>query len=341
MKSDERKFGLDLIKFWAIIGVVIIHSCNYSLPVTSSNFAFSLLWGSVTRASVPLFLMTSGALMLSKQYSLKKLFGKNLLRIIAAMLFWGFMYKVFHLWQNNALSFDAIIQGAKEVLLFKQEFHLYYLHIIIIVYLFLPVTSVLVKNANKAQLEYMLLIWLFFSVIYPCLRLFWPFNLFGSITNLWELNLVYSSIGYTVFGYYINKFNPFKKCDFLLAILGFLLTFCLTFYVSLKQGFLYETFLSGTSVGVCLLASGVFSMLNRADIKSERFSFFVKNVSKGSFAIYLIHIIFLEILKDVGFTANILPSVISIPLISFAVFVLSLVSYFILAKIPILNKWVI
>lgn len=57
----------------------------------------ALFWASVSHASVPLFLMASGALLLDpgRELTLRKLYTKNFPRLLIALLFWAVCYKLF------------------------------------------------------------------------------------------------------------------------------------------------------------------------------------------------------------------------------------------------------
>ena len=64
--TDTRDGSIDFLKALAIFGVLTIHTCTlgYQTPVGSSSWGAAVFWGAVTRASVPIFLMCSGALLL-------------------------------------------------------------------------------------------------------------------------------------------------------------------------------------------------------------------------------------------------------------------------------------
>lgn len=131
---------IDLIKVVAIIGVVAIHTCSggFQAPLMSFDWLSAVFWRCLTSASVPLFFMCSGATLLrpEKDLPIKRLYSKNMLRIVVALFAWALLYKLFHLMASGALSGAGLFQAVKELLLFNHEFHLYYLHIIIIVYAF-------------------------------------------------------------------------------------------------------------------------------------------------------------------------------------------------------------
>jgi len=208
----ERNSSIDLLKTVAIFGVIVIHTCSgaYNDPIPSLGWISAVLWGSIVRASVPIFFMCSGALLLTphKLLSLKKLYTGNLLRIVAAMFVWALAYKGYHLLVSGSFTLSACFQALKEVLLFKHEFHLYYLHILMLVYVFLPITRVFVKNASGKELQYALAVWFLLGIIYPTVRAFWPFSLLTGIPAQWLMNMTYAAIGYGVLGYCLSCSPP-------------------------------------------------------------------------------------------------------------------------------------
>ena len=86
----KRDLGVDLAKAVSILGVIMVHisSQGYNFPIGSFNWSAAVFWGSVVRGSVPIFFMCSGVLFLDpeRELPLKKLYGRYLLRIAAAML---------------------------------------------------------------------------------------------------------------------------------------------------------------------------------------------------------------------------------------------------------------
>ena len=339
----ERDISIDIIKVIAIIGVVIIHTCRFDVPVLSPDWLSSLFWRSVCGAGVPLFLMASGAIMLdeAKELSIKKLYLKNILRIIIAMFVWGIVYKIYHLLKADTFSIVTLIGAVKEVLFFNQEFHFYYLHMILIVYAFLPITRVFINSASQTQLKYALLLWFVLAIVYPALLAFGPFNRLGGITNQWGINLTYASIGFGILGYYLKKYPLARAKALILLICGLLLTFGLTLYKSRDIGMLYENFLNGNSVPIYLLSVGIFGLVKDININSEKLKNTVSWLSKSSFCIYLVHMLIMYLMKEIGMNIDFAPYIISIPLFAFLLLALSITFYFVLSKIPFVKKWLI
>ena len=341
----SRDLSIDILKAIAIFGVIIIHTCSYNYEIASVNWITSVFWGSAARASVPIFFMCSGALLLAprKNFSTKRFFKKKVLRILVAMLFWAMAYKVFHLLVGHNLSIANIFQSFKEVLLFNQEFHLYFLQIILIVYLFLPITKIITEHATKRQLEYSLVLWFALGIVFPTVYIYWPFTLLSDIPMQYKISMTYSAIGYGLLGYYLKQYPLQNRKGYtVLTIIGFLITFGGTYISSSRQGVLDPHFLEGMSVGVCILAAGIFGICISA--KSPENKIIRKSavyLSKASFCIFLTHLFFIYALSSLGITAAILPTAVSIPLVAIIILICSTLTYEVLSRIPIVNEWLI
>ncbi len=342
-KNAERNVFIDIVKIIAIIGVVIIHNCDFSTAVGCSEWNISLFWRSLSGASVPLFLMASGAVMLDekKELPLKKLYLKNILRILFAMFFWATVYKFYHLFDANEFTFATAVNAVKEALVFNQEFHFYYLHMIIIVYVFLPVTRLIVKHSDKKQLEYLIVLWILLAIVYPTLIRFHPFTLLSGMTVTYGINLTYASIGYGIWGYYLSKYPLSRLASVISAFFGAVSMFALTLCESLDAGVLSEHYLSGNALCALMLATGIFAMAYHTDIRSLKAKSVILWMSKSSFCVYLIHMLVIYILKDNGFDTKFATGLISVPVYAFVVIAICMGVYGILSKIPFVKKWLI
>jgi surface polysaccharide O-acyltransferase-like enzyme len=344
----ERNLAIDLLKATSILGVLIVHSSvgGYSYPIGSPNWLTSLFLAGMSRACVPVFLMCSGALLLDpeKELSLKTLYAKYIPRILAALFFWAMAYKFYDLLIRRDISAEAVIRALKEVLLFKHENHFYYLHIVLLVYAFLPVARLFVKYADKRLEEYALLLWFVLGIVYPTLRPCWPFTLLSGIPLQWLMNMTYASLGYALLGHYMLKYPLNRKFVYLLAAAaGFATVFFGTWLTSARQNGFNEHFYEGMSVGVALLAFGSFGFCTARLGRSvpAKIAPLVTFGSKASFCIYLVHIFFLKAFASLGFTVRILPCVVSIPLLVAANIACSVCVYLLLSRIPPVKKWLI
>lgn len=341
-----RSWNIDLLKTIAIVGVVCIHisAAGLSNPLGSPDWLASVFWGSLTRGSVPLFFLCSGALLLdpNRDLTLKKLYGKRMLRLLAALFFWAMAYAVFRLAMDGALSPPTLWQAAKEVLLFRHENHLYYLHIALLFYAFLPVTRLFVRHADRRLLEYALGLWFLLGILYPTLSPLWPFTLLRGIPQQWQMNMTYASIGYGALGYYLQAYPPRGRTGAVLALLGFGLTFGGALAISLRQGALYQHLWEGMSVGVCLLATGIYALCvtSRAQ-PSGQMRAILARCSQGSFCVYLVHVFVISLFARAGLTVALAPCLVSIPLVVCANLLCSGLIYLLLSRVPVVNKWLI
>lgn len=342
----RRAWELDLVKTAAIAGVVLIHvsAGGFAAPAGSFNWLSALFWGSVSRAGVPLFLMCSGALLLDpgRELPLKRLYGHNLLRLLAALLFWATAYKLFRLYTAGWLTGASLYQGVKEVLLFLHEPHLYYLHIMLLVYICLPVTRVFVRHADRRQMEYALAVWFALGILYPTLQPFWPFTLLSGIPVQWMLNMTWAAIGYGVLGWYLRRRPPDRRWGAGLCLTGFALTFFGTWAGTLRRGTLYTHFLEGMTVGVCLLAAGVYALCcGSRHAPGARTAGLLAFWSRASFCVFLVHVFFLELFRANGWMLGELPALLSIPLVALALLGCSGAVYAVLSRIPGVRRWLI
>ena len=193
-------------------------------------------------------------------------------------------------------------------------------------------------------MEYALLLWFALGILYPTVRSFWPFTLLSGIPLQWLMNMTYAAMGYGLLGYYLKKYPlPWKNTYLLVGLSGFAFIFVGTWWMSFRQNSLYTHSLEGMTLGVALLAIGVFGLSTACISKFQDgkvFSLFTFE-AKASFCIFLVHTFFSNIFSLVGFTVKFLPCLISIPVIVIVNLICSNCVYLILSNIPVVNKWLI
>lgn len=338
-----RANDIDLVKAIAIVCVLIIHSCRYTAPVMSFNWISTVFWGSVSRSAVPLFFMCSGVIFFDpeRKLTIKKLYGKYILRIIVALFFWAMAYKVYFLVSDGRFNPTELLFAVKELFLFKHYTHFYYLHIIILFYALVPVLRVFTKNAARTELRYALSLWFVVGILYPTLAPYWPFTLLSGMPKQWLLNMTWSSVGYGLLGYYLKKYPISLKLSLPALISGFGVIFGGTLYFSYIKGALDARFFEGMTVGVMLLAVGIFSVAGKISTRMSNASIkLTEYISKGSFCVYLIHLILWDRLVRAGILPDSLPLAL-IPVFAIGILLVCLLIYFVLSKLPIINKWLV
>ena len=343
--SEKRNDAIDLIKSFAIIGVLLIHvsAGGFTHSVLSLPWNVTLFWASVSRASVPLFFMCSGALLLrpEKPYSLRRILKRNLPHILVALFVWAMIYQIYWLWRTGTLDGPNLFHAFKKVLLFQHEQHLYYLQITILLYLSIPLLRVFTDAATKHQLQYALLLWFALGIAYPTLKGFWPFTLLTGIPTQYLINMTWASLGYCLLGHYITRYPvryhllwPLLWAAGLLMILGG------TAWFSYWAESLQTRFFEGMSIPVAVMAAGIFGSLCQVHLgpKGKKIA---RTISSASFCIYLVHLLFLHELSRFGYSAATFSPWFSIPVMTLADFFLSFLFWFFARKVPLVRRWLI
>lgn len=99
--------------------------------------------------------MISGTLFLDREISMKKIYSKNILRLVISFFVWSSIYAVF-VHGSVMDKVTAIIKG---------PFHMWFIFMIIGLYICLPIIKAIVKNPFTAK--YFLVIALIVTFIFP------------------------------------------------------------------------------------------------------------------------------------------------------------------------------
>lgn len=347
----RRSVPVDAAKTLAIFGTLLIHASadgGFAWPVGSARWTVNLFWSSLLRCAVPVFLMCSGALLLppEKTVTPRRVWTHYLPRILAALLFWAAAYALLPLLLDKAatgvLELSSLRQALTDLLLFRHKSHLYYLHILLLVYALLPLTRLFAARADRTLLTYALALWFLLGCLLPALRGFPPLSQVGGIPAQYAINLTWASVGYTLLGHVLRREAARLRPGLWAGLftLGFAMTFGLTLWLSLRRGELYLGFLQGTAPGVCLQAAGLFGLCQWA-FRDRAGCRFTETVSRASFCIYLVHLFFLAPLVERDFSAGVFHPLWAVPALAAAVFALSFLVWLVLRRIPLVNRYLI
>ena len=343
LKKEKRIEYLDLLRIIAIIGVIVIHVTTREITENNiENLKINLLFlfDGFVRWCVPIFIMISGTLLLSKDYSLKELYFKKILRIITAFIFWSIIYVVF---LDDKFINELVIRK-----LLVGNYHMWFLLMIIGLYILTPLFKKIVESETLTK--YFLTIWIVISLLLPTIYdvillmtensyIVTAINAFKYNLNKLEIALSYS--GYFVLGYYLYKKNFSKKSRigiYILGIIGAVLTTILTMIVSKKVGKYSDIYSQYLTLNVFLESVAVY-VFAKYHFKTNKV---FKNVAKCCFGIYLVHVLVLEKGESIlGINALSFNPILSVPLITISVFLIALLISEILNKIPILKKYIV
>lgn len=344
----KRKINIEFIRVFAMFFTVVIHVSNvyiYSFDkISDFNYLTAVLFNSMARICVPLFFMISGIFLLKEEYDRKKYFGR-IKKYILILIVWSIIYALI----NNKVSFDSSIFSVLFNSLFNANMtsrHLWFMYAIIGIYIALPFIHNMYKNLSMELKNLFLILWMGLSglvvIIIPITRV-----LTGLTINIDYpvpiLNATYY-LGYFISGrilYEKFKDTKFDKQKNILCIVIYLLstlvTSLSTYFISKISNGVYDSMMWYRSIFIIISAFAIFILIvvNEDKIKNKN----ILKLSKYSFGIYLIHVIFLSIIKhNFGFINY--NAIILIPLLSLIIYILSLISSIILKKLPIVNKMI-
>lgn len=352
--SPKRDIAADVLKCICCVCVIVIHTASQSissLRIDDPNWFCALFWGTLCRFAVPIFFMVSGALLLppEKKISTWRIYEHYFFRILVCLLFWALMYELYFIagyWilyrQFEAVWFwDAIMN----VLTFNHHFHLYYLQVLLVFYVLLPVLRGFVAGADRSTLRYVLGVWFALGIILPYVFTFEPFSELEGILSEYPISLTYASLGYGLLGYYLKTADIRRehlKYFVIVFIVGFLGIYVPTVIVSHVQDSNYLGLLDAFTPPVVILSVGIYGIVTAlCRDKTEADMPFAVWMSKASFCVYLVHHFFVMLIRTYLYTAYRTLCILTIPGLAFVVLLASLLVYIILKRIPWVNKHLI
>ena len=229
--TGSRIAAVDYAKTLAIVCVVMIHVSSEVLlgrQIGSAAWLEGLFWSSLARGAVPLFLMCSGVLFLDRSggLSVRRIWKRNIPHILLALLVWAAVYKLVPRFLHEKLTAEALRTILLELLCGQHEGHLYFLHIMLLVYAALPVTYTFAANADEKTERYALAFWIVSGVLLPTAKGLGLLHAFSGIFLQWPLMLAWAAIGCTWLGHFLMNRDPLPvhlAAAMLLA--GFLICF--------------------------------------------------------------------------------------------------------------------
>lgn len=344
MEGKTRDPGLDVIRSLAIVFVLVIHTAANGLVKAPGSFDWwsALLWSAPARPAVPMFFMCSGALMLCRDITPRRIFTHNMPRILCAMFAWAFLYH-FAALVDDGFTLAGLWDAVKCTILLKHEFHFYFLHMLILVYAFLPVARVFVRSASRRELEYLLGLWAVTGILIPVLIHFRPFTLVEQLETRYMMGKAYSCVGYALLGHYLRQYGgtvPRKWYGLSLGA-GLAVTVGGCAVLSLRSGALDSIFLDGMSPGALLTAMGLFGLAVTRKGWPAPVVKAAGRLARAAFCTYLCHILVLRVLLRLGIDSGASPCLLWIPVVCLLLLAAGWLLWEALHRIPIVKTYLV
>lgn len=335
---------LDNGRSLAIFFIVLLHTSALVITNTSMHepiWNIAIFYDSLTRWGVPVFVIISGYLLLdpSKNETWEDYYKKRFAKILIPLIFWTIFYM---LWKIFIASLDGTgtvtyVSLFKSLLAGKPYYHLWFLYMIIFFYVFVPIIRRTISVMTKNEL----IIGIIFLFILSMINTLYGYVLFKNkaLFFTWFLSyLPYFLTGISIRLYYVNK----KINILLLTIIGstIALTYFGTKIISFKYGIAHGLyFYDPLSITVVPMSIAIFLLFKNL----LSFTFINVEITKKfaylSFGIYLIHPIYLDIVK-IYFMPFLIDetSIFNIFLISVLIYIASTLSAIAINKISFIRK---
>ena len=316
---------LDVLRLVAILMVIAIHCTDpfNASPESRANPEFNFwgsVYGSMLRASVPLFVMMTGFLLLPVRQEASAFYKKRIPRVLFPFLIWSVLFDLapwfiqwiggspelvtdFFPWEPNPSA--SFVEALKTIALIPVTFTVYatpmwYIYVLIGLYLYMPVFSAWVEKASDKAKRMFLAFW-FISLFIPYLTEFVSHYQFGTCSwNSFGLFYYFAGFnGYLLLGHYLRNKDWSLGRILSFGVPMFLVGFAVTFFgfrhvTSLPEysDELLELFFTYNSLNVVMMTIPFFLLAKKVNVRSELVQKLLANLTICGFGVYMVHFFF-------------------------------------------------
>lgn len=300
---SERNVRLDILRIMSTMLVMITHITfggTYIDPLKyHSVWSLYMYLDLISHIAVPLFVMISGALLLNKKEFTIKMAIKKSFKFLILYFITAILYSIYTNIIVNHKSFNDIM-----LCIFKGEYHLWFLPMIIGLYLMTPVMKQLTKKSSRKLLVYIIILWISLNSMSTLSMFFtnkdnWITVAVG-FTNYFKIPIVSNYVGYYILGYLLININIKKITSFiflLVNIASLMLAIYLTNKISYNKEINKYIFMNEMNPLIILATISMFIFVTslKFRIQNRVVLTIIFWTSKSSLYAYLIHVLFLKI----------------------------------------------
>lgn len=344
---QERQLNMDLLRILACFSVIMLHSASqfwYELPLLSGGWLVANSYDAAFRFGVPIFVMLSGRFFLSAEgeVDIKALYRKNILRLFVIYWVWSAVYG---LWDcRDWMGAEGVVWKDYLTEIFLGRYHLWYLPMQIGLYMLLPVLNSWLAHCTKKNLEYFLLLFILLQIGLSTVKILRiPGPVLQALQQV-NVELVCSYVGYFVLGYYLYRYPPQKKARLGLyagGAAGLFGAVGISVLETKLKGQAMATAFDSYSLFTFLLVVALyvgFQNLQQSSYRTGRW--LIKEISADTLGIYLMHVLLMEFLDGYGIHSMTVNSIVGIPLLALACFVICGLAAALLRRIPLVGKYI-
>ncbi|WP_104400950.1 acyltransferase [Vibrio penaeicida] len=287
---QQRIFYFDLLRCIAAVAVVAIHVLGpyrHLLGETPiGHWLGAITLNSAIRWAVPIFIMITGALLLSDQrpFNLRYYVQRRVFKVVVPFVVWSLFFAVIASYSlTDGLSRNILIEKVSAFFYHETYYHLGFFYYFIPLYFVAPFLTHLAQHADRSPLIALLVVWMITTTL----------NLFF-IDGLWSNDLWLFS-GYLLLGYLLFKQEIVSMPSvLLLGTVAIAVIACNAYQVitlSLEaEQYRVGRWLSYKTINTVIEAAALFLLVRYCAPKlSDKVKRLVSFVSRHSLGIYLTH----------------------------------------------------
>lgn len=320
--ASHRNPTMDALRIFACMGVILAHSAAMCFTIDvvkdgSTEWMVCYAIKTVALWSVPLFAMLTGFFFLNpeKDLPLKKLYGRNTLRLVIALVFWTL--------------FNAMTVHSRFYPFGGLETNFWYIGMCIGLYISMPVLRLVAGNGKL--LSYACWIWVAF-------RCYDYVGKFVDVPIVITDHVFTEFMGYCLWGYYLSKLALDKKRASVVYLLGCVAALAVVILPLLTDGKVSFEYADPAPI---LATFAIFLFAVRHPLNpSEKVGKVLAHFSKATFGIYMAHSF--VVIETFSRLYRIFPNPYVLIVVAFCViFGLSYLITLVLKQIPVLKDWVV
>ncbi|WP_296265250.1 acyltransferase [Pseudomonas sp. UBA6562] len=340
--SKAHDVSLDVLRLVATFMVILIHVSAAGFSQKAQHWWGVNAYESLSRASVPVFFMITGALLLPRAHSIAGVL-RRVWRMALALGVWSLAYLVYNKYKVTGLwlpDFSELGHWCMAILRWPVAGHLWYLYTLIAAYFFIPVLAGFFRT-TPVRLQCLVLgVWLLAASLVPFAE-----RLFGEARVYVDTRFFYIYPAYLLAGALLYHHLAMRRVWLLASVVGYLLctagTATLTWYFSKDAAVNTELYYEYFAPMVVVAAACVFHGVRAAGARFvERYPnaqgplVFFGNLT---FGIYLMHPMVIWELHHAGMPWNFINPWLAIPLVMATVFIICASLTYAIKRIPILR----
>lgn len=319
----ERKYSIDLLRVLSAIAVIIIHTVSSPVSNSSVEIPTSLIPNlnmihNLMNWSVPVFFMITGYCLLRKENCSYKYCFSHVVKYICVLFTVGLFYALLEeVFVSKTVNISVLVKSLFNVISGNLWEHMWFVYAIIGIYLVMPIIHLFIKQSTHNALILTGLLFLF--------------DIFLPTFEKWiTVGIAFPFGGYLFYvclGGVIAQNNISKTTSCFVYLVGLLSAIYIAF----------DSYIIGYNhLSVCLMATSIFLLVSKLNIKSNKLLLCVSNCTLG---IYLIHPLFINIaIKLLRIDVITSQTYLKLVVFTIAVLAVSFLSTYILRKIPLVKQ---